>query len=62
MSGYVNIMDSQKPDVRALVSSHLAELMTDAELYCWEVVWAFHAIWLQQIQQGRAMWKYGDLN
>ena len=33
VSGYVKIMDSQKPDVRAQMSSHIAELMADAELY-----------------------------
>ena len=33
VSGYIKIMDSQKSDISALMSTHLAELMTDAELY-----------------------------
>ena len=43
------------------MSSHLTELMADTELYGWEDVRAFHAIWLQQMEQGRATWKDGYL-
>ena len=31
------------------MSTHLVELMDDAELYGWEAVCAFHAVWLQQM-------------
>ena len=55
VSGDVKIMDSQKSDIRAIRSTHLADLMTDSELYGWEAVPAFHAIWLQQMEQGRAL-------
>ena len=54
-------MDSQKPEIKALMSSHLAELMANAELYGWEAVHAFHAVWLQQIAQGMTTWKDGGL-
>ena len=54
VSRYVKIMAIQKPDVMALMSSHLTELMADTELYGWEAVKAFHAIWLHQMEQGRA--------
>ena len=33
LSGYIRIMDAQKPDTKALMSAHLTELMVDAELY-----------------------------
>ena len=36
---------------------HLRELMEDAEMYEWEPVWAYHAAWLQQIENGWADWK-----
>ena len=49
ISGYIRIMDSQKLDIKALMSAHLTELMADTELYGWEAVQAFHAIWLQQM-------------
>ena len=61
VSGYVKIMDSQKSDISALMSTHLAELMANAELYGWEAVQAFHAVWLQKMEQGKASWKDGDL-
>ena len=61
VSGYMKLMDIQKPDVRTLMSSHLSELMADAELYGWGAVHAFQAVWLQQMDQGRATWKDWDL-
>ena len=30
--------------------------MADAAIYDWESVWAFHAVWLQQLEDGRADW------
>ena len=54
-------MDIQKPDIRELMSTHHAELMANAELYGWEAIQVFHAIWLQQMEQGKASWKDGDI-
>ena len=42
-------MDPQKPDIKALMLVHLAELMVDAELYGWEAIHSFYTIWLQQM-------------
>ena len=33
ISGYIKIMDGQKPDIKNRISAHLAELMGDAEIY-----------------------------
>ena len=54
-------MEVQTRDIRGFMSTHLVELMADAELYGWETVWAFHAVWLQQMEQGRASWKDAEL-
>ena len=35
---------------------HLQDIMGDAELYTWEPIWAFHAVWLQQLEQGHVTW------
>ena len=39
---------------------HLQELMEDAEHYGWPILRAYHAAWLQHIEQGRAVW--GDVS
>ena len=49
VTGYIRIMDTQKPDIKALT-----ELMGDAELYGWEAIRAFHDVWLQQMEHGWA--------
>ena len=56
VSGYVKVMDTETLASKSLVGAHLADLMADAELYVWEAGRAFHAIWLQQIEQGHASW------
>ena len=57
MAGYIQmIMEVQTHDIRALVSIHWVELMDDAELYGWEALPAFHAVWLQQMDQGWVTW------
>ena len=35
--------------------------MADAEIYGWEATRAFHAVWLQQLEQGRVTWKDTEL-
>ena len=35
---------------------HLSELIADAAIYGWESVLAFYAVWLQQLENGRADW------
>ena len=45
-------MEDEKPAIKALMASHLVELMSDAELYRWEPIRAFHAVWLLQLEHG----------
>ena len=59
VSGYIKIMDGQKPEIKTRMSAHLADLMADSELYGSEAVCIFHAIWHQQLEQGIASW--GDV-
>ena len=54
-------MEAHTHDTRALVYTHWVELMDAAELYGWEAVWAFHAVWLQQMEHGYATWKDAEL-
>ena len=61
VSGYVKLMDAKKPTAKALMATHLTELMADAELYGWEVVQAFHAVWQQQLEQYCASWEDQDM-
>ena len=61
VSGYMMIMDKQKLEIKTVMSTHLAELMADAELYDWEATRAFHTVWLQQLEQGRVTWKDTEL-
>ena len=35
---------------------HLQDLVDDVDLYGWEPVWAFHAVWLQQLEEGCVTW------
>ena len=39
------------------MASHLEESMGDVELYGWERVRAYHRVWLNQLEQGRATWE-----
>ena len=52
VSGYLAAMEMVKPSLKPLVARHLNELMADAEVDGWAPVRAYHAIWLQQIENG----------
>ena len=52
VSMYLTILDNVKLALKPAVTKHLNELMDEAELYGWEPVQAYHAIWLQQIENG----------
>ena len=56
VSGYMTIMDLQPEPIRKLMWVHLKELMEDGECFGWPTVRAYHAVWLQNIEQGRATW------
>ena len=49
-------MAAEKPSIHLLMIQHLLDLMSNAKLYGWELVRAFHVVWLQQLEQGRVTW------
>ena len=49
-------MEAGKQLFVPLMACHLQELMADMELYGWELVRAFHAIWLQQLENRHVKW------
>ena len=57
VQGYLIVMRCEMEAVRAKMASHLEDLMGDLELYVWERVRAYHGVWLNQLEQGRATWE-----
>ena len=55
-NGYLTIMhmSHQKDTLRDKMPIHLIEMMEDGETFGWPVVKAYHAAWLQHLEQGRA--------
>ena len=55
--GYLMVLDIE-PDTKTkgLLSHHLEDLIEDSEQYGWPRVQAFHAAWLNHIEQGRSSW------
>ena len=54
MPGYVAVLDTVKSGVKEVKPKHLPELMADVSTYGWEPVWTYHAVWLQQLENGQA--------
>ena len=59
-------LSSQEPDmseaIRERVTKRLKQLPLmhrhdNAELYCWETVRAYHAVWTNQLEKGRVTWE-----
>lgn len=46
---YLAVIEIVKLVLRPLMMKHLKDLMVHAELYGWEPVRTFHAIWLRQL-------------
>ena len=57
--GYITVISKESSHIKALMLSHLQELMEDGECYWWPAVKTYHAAWLQHIKQGWAAW--GDM-
>ena len=53
IQGYLIVMEEEKESVRTHMSKHLKDLMLDSQLYGWENAWAFHVVWLNQLEQGK---------
>ena len=59
--GYLIVVNSDMDtQVIAQMSQHFEECMEDTDLYGWDMVHAFHAAWLNQLEQGRGTW--GDVD
>ena len=56
VNGYITIMSKELPHIKALLLTHLQELMEEGEYYGWLAVRAYHAAWLHHIEQGRTAW------
>ena len=50
--GFLMVMATEKESIRPYMLQHLQNLMADVELYGWELIWAFHSIWLQTTRAG----------
>ena len=53
IDGYITVMNRESLPIKTLMLAHLQELMEDGERYGWQAVRAYHAAWLQYMEQGR---------
>ena len=56
VTGYLSVLDTVKSGERHIMLKHPKELMADASTYRWEAMRAYHGVWLQQLENGRAEW------
>ena len=49
-------MNRESLSIKKLILAHLQELMEDGERYGWQAVRAYHAVWLQYMEQGQTAW------
>ena len=50
------MLDIMKHALKGLLLMHLKEFMADNEPYSWDVVRAYHAVCLQQFENGSVEW------
>ena len=55
IQGYL-ITRNREEAIRTQLSAHLKDLLADSELYGWDKVHAYHAVWLNQFKQGHVSW------
>jgi hypothetical protein len=55
--GYLCVTQEADPKLQPLLYLHLRDMMEDAGIYGLEAVKAFHGVWLNHIEQGRATWQ-----
>ena len=56
VDGYITVMNRESLPIKKLMVAHLQDLMEDGEMYWWLALRAYHAAWLQYMEQGRAAW------
>ena len=54
VNGFLTIMPLQTDAHRIKMSAHPQEMMKDCDTFRWPMVRAYHAVWLQHLEQGRA--------
>ena len=54
VDGYITVINREPLPIKKLMLAHLQELMEDGEHYGCPAVRAYHAAWLQHMEQGRA--------
>ena len=52
--GYLTIMSLRTDSLRDKMAVHLEEIMENGEILGWPMVRAYHTVWLQHLEQGRA--------
>lgn len=57
VTGYLAVVNTVKSELNEVMLKHLHELMVDAATYGWEPLRIYHAVWLQQRENGWANWK-----
>ena len=49
VQGYLIVMDSKTVPVRHKMGTHLKDLMSDSQLYVWDLARTFHGVWPNQL-------------
>ena len=52
VQGNLVVMRGEEEPVKKQMASHLEELISDAKLYRWEKVRAYHGAWFNHLEQG----------
>ena len=55
VQGYMIIMKDEEWAIKERMPTHLDDFMSNAELYSWECTKAFHGVWLNQHERGKAI-------
>ena len=50
VSRFLMVMAGEKDNIKPFMLQHLQMLMEDIELYSWEPIEAYHAVWLHQLE------------
>ena len=57
VKGHLITMKGEEGVNKDKMATHREELRKDSELYVWQNVRAYHSVWLNHIEQGRAWWR-----
>ena len=61
VSGYIQVMEAEKPAIKPLMAAHLIKLgVMLCCMYGWESICTFHAVWLHKLEHGCMTWADED--